>query len=66
MQITTDELYAICNALNSHANELERDAKRAREKGHAYGQIAVVEQEVRRLRALTARLIDEKQAAQAA
>lgn len=64
MQITTDEIYTICNALNSHANELERDAQKRRRQGHTFQQIEVVEEEVRRLRDLSARLIaDNKKAA---
>lgn len=61
--VTTDELYEICNALNSVAADLERDAKRSNAKGHTLRQIGVVEESARQLRALSKRLIDEKNAA---
>lgn len=61
--ITKDELYEICNALNTHAADLERTAKADRRKAHTYQQIGVIEEAVRNLRALSRRLIEEKQAA---
>jgi hypothetical protein len=60
--LSSDEVYTICNALNAQANNLERDAKRDRAKGFTFGQIAVVEHEVKTLRELSQRLIDEKNA----
>jgi hypothetical protein len=59
-EIASDDLYRICNALNTHAKELESDAKASRRKGHTFQQIEVVEQEVNALRDLSRRLIDEK------
>lgn len=62
-ELTTEDLYRICNALNSHAGDLEKNAKKSRAQGHTWQQIEVVEEEVRALRALSKRLIEEKQAA---
>lgn len=58
--LSTDDVYRICNALNAQANDLERDAKRRRAKGHTFQQIEVVEQEIKDLRELSNRLIRDK------
>ncbi len=62
MNVTRAELNEICNALNSHAHELQRDAKKSRAKGHTYSQIEVVEHSAKTLLALSLRLIEERNA----
>lgn len=59
-EIAADDLHRICNALNTQANDFERDAKARRSKGYTFQQIAVVEQEAAALRELSKRLIDDK------
>jgi hypothetical protein len=62
--INTTDLYRICNALNTQANDLEKDAKSRRAKGHTFQQIDVVEAEAKALRDLSKRLITEKEEAE--
>jgi hypothetical protein len=58
--LTDEEIYMICNALNESAADLEKLAKAQRNKGHTYQQITVLEQCAKTERSLTKKLLDMK------
>ena len=59
--LTTEDLYRICNALNTHAHDLDKDARADRRRGYTFQQTAVVTEEAQALRALSRKLVERKQ-----